>query len=111
VIAGVMVGFDGQRGWIYDVCVDKTFRRQGFGRATVSATEAWLRQRGAPSIHLQMHFTNLAAIGFYDKLGYRFQDMVVLGKHFGTTPRLSSVWERSKNVIENGDEPVWANSI
>jgi ribosomal protein S18 acetylase RimI-like enzyme len=91
VIAGAMIGFDGQRGWIYGICVHKTFRRQSFGKAIISAAEAWLGQRGAPSIHPQMHFTNLAALGFYDKLGYRFQDMVVLGKHFETTPRLSPV--------------------
>ena len=111
VIAGVIVGFDGQRGWIYGVCVDKTFQRQGFGKAIVSAAETWLRERGAPSIHLQLRFTNLAAIGFYDKLGYRFQDMVVLGKHFETTRHPSSVGAHLINMIEKEDEPVWANLI
>lgn len=80
VVAGAAVAFDGRRGWICGVWVHQTFRRQGLGRAIVSEAEAWLRQRGAMSIHLQVRFTNLAMIGFYDKLGYRFQDMVVLGK-------------------------------
>jgi GNAT superfamily N-acetyltransferase len=52
VVCGAMVGFVGQRGWINDVCVDKVFQRQGFGKAIVFAAENWLRQRGASIIHL-----------------------------------------------------------
>ena len=39
VIAGAMVCYDGHRGWIYGVCVDKTFQSQGFGKAIVSEAE------------------------------------------------------------------------
>jgi ribosomal protein S18 acetylase RimI-like enzyme len=80
VVCGAMVGFTGQRGWINDICVDKRYQRQGFGRAIVAAAETWLAERGAPNIRLKVPYTNLAVIGFYDKLGYRFQDAVVLGK-------------------------------
>jgi GNAT superfamily N-acetyltransferase len=55
VFCGTMVGFVGQRGWINDVCVDKVFQRQGFGKAIVSAAESWLRQRGALIIHLSLN--------------------------------------------------------
>lgn len=81
VVCGAMVGFVGQRGWINDVCVDKEFQRQGFGTSIVAAAEAWLQQHDAPNIRLKILYTNLSVIGFYDKLGYRFQDKVVLGKH------------------------------
>lgn len=82
IIASAMVGFEGHRGWIYYVCVDPTVQHQGFGRAVMSAAEAWLRQRGAPKIHLQVRFTNLAVLGFYEKLGYDHQKFAVLGKRF-----------------------------
>lgn len=81
VVCGAMVGFIGQRGWINDICVDSDFQRQGFGKSIVSEAEAWLEQRGAPNIRLKILYTNLSVIGFYDKLGYSFQDKVVLGKH------------------------------
>lgn len=81
IVCAAMVGFVGQRGWINDICVGKDFQRQGFGTAIVRAGEAWLEQRGAPNVRLKVRYTNLAVIGFYDKLGYRFQDTVVLGKH------------------------------
>jgi ribosomal protein S18 acetylase RimI-like enzyme len=88
VICGAMVALIGQRGWINDICVDKDFQRQGFGSSIVSVAEAWLEQRGAPNVRLKVRYTNLAVIGFYDKLGYRFQDTVVLGKHLGTEASL-----------------------
>jgi ribosomal protein S18 acetylase RimI-like enzyme len=81
IVCGAMVGFVGPRGWINDILVDKAFQRQGFGKAIVSAAEAWLQERGAPNIRLKVRYTNLSVIGFYDKLGYCFQDAVVLGKH------------------------------
>jgi ribosomal protein S18 acetylase RimI-like enzyme len=80
VVCGAMVGFTGQRGWINDICVDERFQRRGFGRAIVAAAETWLTERGAPNIRLKVPYTHLAVIGFYDKLGYRFQHTVVLGK-------------------------------
>jgi ribosomal protein S18 acetylase RimI-like enzyme len=85
VVCAAMVGFTGQRGWINDSCVDKRFQRQGFGRALVAAAEAWLAERAAPEIRLKVPYTNLGVIGFYDKLDYRFQDAVVLGKLVPTT--------------------------
>jgi ribosomal protein S18 acetylase RimI-like enzyme len=80
IIASALAGFEGHRGWIYYVCVDPSVQRQGFGRAIMSAAEAWLRQRGAPKINLQVRFTNLAVLGFYDKLGYEYQKFAVMGK-------------------------------
>lgn len=82
IIASAMVGFEGHRGWVYYVCVDPTARRQGYGRAIMSAAETWLRQCGAPKIHLQVRFTNLAVLGFYEKLGYDHQKFAVMGKRF-----------------------------
>ena len=84
VIAGALVAFDGHRGCICGVWVLRAMQRKGVGTAIVSEAEAWLRQCGASTVHLQMHLTNLAMGGFYNKLGYRFQDMVVLGKALQT---------------------------
>ena len=80
VVAGAAVAFDGHQGWIYAVWVEPEVRRQGLGRLIVSEAEAWLRKRGAETVHLQIRYSNLAVLGFCEKLGYHFQDIVVLGK-------------------------------
>ena len=80
LVASVMVGYDGHRGWVYYLAVTPEARRGGFGRRMMQAAEAWLRDRGAPKIQLMVRNTNAAAIGFYERLGLERQDVVILGK-------------------------------
>jgi ribosomal protein S18 acetylase RimI-like enzyme len=46
VVATVMVGHDGHRGWFYYLGVDPDLQGRGFGRAMTQAAEAWLAERG-----------------------------------------------------------------
>jgi len=80
IVASVMVGFDGHRGWVYYLAVDPTYQRHGFGRAMMSAAETWLRDRHAPKIQLMVRDTNTAALSFYERLGLERQPVVTLGK-------------------------------
>jgi ribosomal protein S18 acetylase RimI-like enzyme len=70
VIGSVMVGHDGHRGWLWYVAVDPARRKQGIGRTLVEAAEDWLRQRGAPKVHLMVRETNTEVIEFYARMGY-----------------------------------------
>ena len=80
VIATVMVGFDGHRGWIYYLAVNPDARRRGLGRQMMAAAEAWLAARGAPKIQLMVREENAAVAAFYGRLGYQLQPTKVLGK-------------------------------
>jgi ribosomal protein S18 acetylase RimI-like enzyme len=80
LIASVMVGYDGHRGWVYYLAVAPEARRRGMGRRMMQAAEAWLREREAPKIQLMVRATNAAVIGFYERLGLERQDVVTLGK-------------------------------
>ena len=80
LIAAVMVGFDGHRGWVYYLAVAPDRRREGLGRQLMAAAEAWLRERGAPKLQLMVRTSNEAALGFYETLGLERQDVVTLGK-------------------------------
>jgi ribosomal protein S18 acetylase RimI-like enzyme len=80
LVASAIVGYDGHLGWIYGICVDLPARKKGHGKSTIAAAENWLRDRGASAVTLQVRFTNLAVQGFYNKLGYSFQNCVLLGK-------------------------------
>lgn len=49
IVATVMVGHDGHRGWVYYVAVDPDCRKRGYGRVIMAAAEDWLRAAGISS--------------------------------------------------------------
>ena len=80
IMAAVMVGYDGHRGWLYAVAVPPTHQRQGIGAALVHHAEAALAARGCLKINLQITGGNEAVAGFYEALGYRVEPRVSMGK-------------------------------
>jgi hypothetical protein len=80
LVATAMGGWDGHRGWLYQVAVAPEARGRGHGRAIVEAMEALLRARGCAKLNLQVLATNPAAVGFWRQLGYRVEERVSLGK-------------------------------
>jgi len=80
VIASVMGGYDGHRGWINYLAVDPVHRRRGHGRLIMQAVEKRLRAKGCPKINLQVRATNDAVIKFYQALGYSDDNVIGLGK-------------------------------
>ena len=80
LVASVMVGFDGHRGWVYYVAVLPRWRGGGLGRMLMAAAEAWLRARGAPKLQLMVRTDNTAAAGFYAALGLERQPVVTYGR-------------------------------
>jgi ribosomal protein S18 acetylase RimI-like enzyme len=93
VIASVMAGYDGHRGWMNYLAVDPEHRRTGVGRSLVEAAEAGLRALGCPKVNLQIRRDNLGAAEFYNHVGYREDDVVSFGKrleHDALEPGASS---------------------
>ena len=80
LVASVMVGHDGHRGWLYYVSVAPAVQGQGVGRATVRAAEAWFRERGIWAINLSIRTENAKVRTFYAALGYELRDVIVLGR-------------------------------
>ena len=76
--ATVMVGWDGHRGWIYYLAVARDLRRRGIGAQMVKAAEDWLAERGAPKLNLLVRAENDAVLSFYQSLGYRRSDSILL---------------------------------
>ncbi|MCP3424653.1 GNAT family acetyltransferase [Rothia sp. AR01] len=77
-----MVGHDGHRGWLYYLAVDPARRREGVGRALVRAAERWLADRGIPKVQLMLRAGNTGSAAFYEALGYRDQEVRVMGRFF-----------------------------
>lgn len=80
IVASVMVGHDGHRGVIYYLAVDPGFRKRGYGKAAVAASETWLRERGVWKINLMVRNDNAAAGRFYERLGYEVNPVTSYGK-------------------------------
>jgi ribosomal protein S18 acetylase RimI-like enzyme len=78
LVATAMVGWDGHRGWLYYLAVAKAERRRGYGARMARAAEDWLAARQAPKIQLLIRAENQAVIAFYEALGYRRSDSVML---------------------------------
>lgn len=80
VVASVMAGHDGHRGWLYYVAVDPDSQGKGLGAAIVTAGEEWLRAQGIWKVQLMVRATNIAVKEFYEHLGYEQSNVVVLQK-------------------------------
>ena len=80
IVATLMAGYDGHRGWIYYLAVDPDDQRRGMGRRMMEWAEAALKKRGCSKINLQVRTSNPAVISFYEHLGYSNDDVIGLGK-------------------------------
>jgi ribosomal protein S18 acetylase RimI-like enzyme len=80
IVASVMVGHDGHRGWVYYVAVDPDHRQKKYGRVVMNAAENWLRERGIEKLMLLVRSDNTAVKAFYQQLGYDEQERVIYAK-------------------------------
>jgi ribosomal protein S18 acetylase RimI-like enzyme len=80
IVASVMAGYDGHRGWINYLAVAPEHQGEGLGRAMMEEAERRLRAEGCPKINLQIRRSNTGVIAFYSALGYREDDVVSMGK-------------------------------
>ena len=80
LVASVLVGHDGHRGWVYYVTVDPDHRFKGYGRVIMTAAEEWLRARGIEKLQLMVRGDNAKVHAFYEQLGYYDQERVIFAK-------------------------------
>ena len=80
IVASVLVGHDGHRGWVYYVAVDPDCRHKGYGRVIMDAAEHWLRLRGIEKLQLMVRPDNSQVQAFYQSLGYVEQERIIYAK-------------------------------
>lgn len=69
--AGVLVAAPGVEADVLTVAVLPDFLRQGIASAFISKLESWSAEKEAVAMMLEVGIKNLAAIGLYEKLGYK----------------------------------------
>ncbi len=70
VVATVMAGYEGHRGWINYMAVAPDCRQRGFGLRMMDAAEGRLRAIGCPKINLQIRRSNTQAVDFSRSIGF-----------------------------------------
>ena len=80
LIATVMGGYDGHRGWINYLAVHPDFQGNGYGQEIMNSVETALREMGCPKINLQIRTGNDKIGSFYQKLGFTNDQVVSMGK-------------------------------
>lgn len=80
VVATVIGGYDGHRGWIHYLAVNPSYQRKGLGRQMMAAVEEKITAMGCPKINLQVRADNMGVIQFYESIGYETEDRVSMGK-------------------------------
>ena len=80
IMATIMGGYEGHRGWVNYLAISPTYQRQGYGRQMMEAVEALLREKGCPKVSLQIRETNVAVAAFYKSIGYDVDKVISMGK-------------------------------
>ncbi len=80
IVASVMGGYEGHRGWINYLAVKPCEQRKGYGQSIMQAVEQRIKEKGCPKINLQVRTTNKDVIAFYAAIGYGDDNVVGLGK-------------------------------
>lgn len=104
VIASVMAGYEGHRGWINYLAVDPDLQRHGLGRQMMEKAEEALRALGCPKINLQVRETNTSVIGFYESIGYKNDHVLGFGKRILKPADQESAGLRPENIAWSYDQ-------
>jgi len=80
IVATVMGGYEGHRGWINYLAVSPQHQRKGYGRKIMKIVEQKIQLKGCPKINLQIRGTNTQAAAFYQAIGYDIENVIGLGK-------------------------------
>lgn len=80
LIATVMGGYDGHRGWVNYLAVHPHYQRHGVATALMQQIEKRLIAIGCPKLQLLIRQDNSDVQNFYEQLGYDQVDVICLGK-------------------------------
>ena len=80
LVASIMAGYEGHRGWVNYLAVAPEHRRKGLARRLMEEVERRLVERGCPKLNVQVRSANAEAMAFYRRLGYVADEAIALGK-------------------------------
>ncbi|MFX0030212.1 MAG: GNAT family N-acetyltransferase [Candidatus Hermodarchaeota archaeon] len=78
VIAVVMGGFDGRRGYIHHLAVDPMHQKRGHGKKIMEELINNFRKMGVHKIHLFIQRDNQEVVNFYKNLDWQVRDDLIM---------------------------------
>ena len=72
-VGTIMGGQDGRKGYIYNVCVDSSYRAEGVGTQLVERTLSALRAEEITRVSITVKVQNIAGNALWNSLGWRIQ--------------------------------------
>lgn len=82
IIGTVIGGYDGRRGIIYHLAVERAYRGNGIGKMLMTEIEKRLAAKGCLKAYLLVRRENTDVIEFYRALGWDTMDVTLMGKTF-----------------------------
>jgi len=80
LVATVMGGYEGHRGWINYLAVKPAAQRRSYGKQVMEEVERLIKLKGSPKINLQVRSGNDKILAFYRAIGYSIDETISLGK-------------------------------
>ncbi len=80
IVATVMGGYEGHRGWINYLAVSPQHQGRGYARKIMEFVERRIRLKSCPKINLMVRASNTEAVAFYQAFGYDIETSIALGK-------------------------------
>jgi len=78
VIAVVMGGFDGRRGYVHHLAVDPLHQKKGYGKMIMDELINRFRKIGVHKIHLFIEKDNQDVVDFYKNLEWQIRDDLIM---------------------------------
>ena len=78
IVAVVMGGFDGRRGYVHHLAVDPKHQKRGYGKKLMNALIEEFRRYGVHKIHLFIEKQNRTVVDFYSHLGWQIRDDLIM---------------------------------
>lgn len=80
IIGVVMGSYDGRRGWINHLAVDPAYQGRKIGQVMILELEKRFKQAGCEKVNLLIELSNKEVQSFYEKQGYRKDDLIFMEK-------------------------------
>ena len=78
VVAAMLCGHDGRRGYLHHLAVTTTHRREGIGRALVEYCLKALRVDGIMKCHLFIFDSNIGGLEFWRAIGWTHREELAM---------------------------------
>ncbi|GIW33489.1 GNAT family acetyltransferase [Meiothermus sp.] len=83
ILGALLAGYDGRRGWLYHMAIHPFGQGQGWGKRMMEELEARLRAKGCQKLNLLVEPSYSGAQDFFERLGYRRDELIFMEKWLG----------------------------